>query len=132
MIACLCSHGFVEYLEVIDVGEQQRVISSRFAAYARVHALQTIHEHAAVRQAREQVVEEVVLKLLLGALALGDVAVDDDQLRDFALGVTNRAGEGFEDAPASVLMLDAISSGLPMPLSRASRAASSTRMRSSG
>lgn len=91
MIACLCSHGFVEYLEVIDVGEQQRVISSRFAAYARVHALQTIHEHAAVRQAREQVVEEVVLKLLLGVLALGDVAVDDDQLRDFALGVTNQA-----------------------------------------
>ena len=52
--------------------------------------------------------EEIVLELLLGSLALADVAVHDHQLRHLALAVSNRAGHRLQYAPASILVLDAV------------------------
>jgi len=52
--------------------------------------------------------EQVVIELLLSAFALGDVAINDNQLRDFAVGIADRAGDGLKHAPASILMLDAV------------------------
>jgi len=47
-------------------------------------------------------------KLFLGLDALGDVAVDDDQLFDFAALVLDGAGSGFEEAPAAVFVAQAV------------------------
>ena len=49
-----------------------------------------------------------MFELLFGAAAFGDVAVDDDQLCDLSILVANGARDRFENAPASVLVFDAV------------------------
>ena len=107
MIAGGSTHGFVEHLEVVDVGQQKRVGSGSFAG-AREGALQPIEKEAAVGQTGQGIVKQVVFELLFGALALGDIAIHDHQFRDFALVVADGAGNGLENPPTAVLVLDAI------------------------
>ncbi len=52
--------------------------------------------------------EEVVFELLLGALAFGDVAIHNDQLRDFTVEIADCAGQRLDHTPAPVFVLDAI------------------------
>ena len=56
---------------------------------------------------------EIALELLLSVLAVGNVAVDDDQLLHFSMGIANRAGGGFKDAPPAVFVADAVLDFLP-------------------
>src|SRR5690242_17456594 len=70
--------------------------------------LQALEAGSAVRKSGQRIVEEVVLQLLFGAFALGDIAVDDDEFCDVTVGIADSAGIGFDDPPASVLVLDAV------------------------
>src|SRR4051812_15887356 len=108
MVSGLCAHGFVEDLEVIDVRQQQGIRAAGIATHVGKGTLQPVEKTPTVGQSGERIMKEVVFEKLLGSLALRYIAVHDHQLRDLALAITNGAGDGFEYAPASVLVLDAV------------------------
>ena len=108
MIAGFCPHRLVEHLDVIDVRQQQGIVSSGLAAYTRERALQAVQEHSAIGQSRSRSWNKLYSSSLLGTLALRDVPVDDNQLRHFALSSADRAGDRLQHAPAFVLVLDAV------------------------
>ena len=98
----------VDFLEAVNIDEEHGAGLSWVALGAGEAGLESLEEEAAVGQAGEGIVEQVVLELLLGADALGNVAVDDDQLVDLALGAADGAGGGLEDEPGPVAMADAV------------------------
>jgi hypothetical protein len=53
-------------------------------------------------------VKGVVCDFLFGGMAGGDVAVDDDELFDLSFGVADGARGGFENAPGTVFVADAV------------------------
>src|SRR4051812_37703594 len=77
--------------------------------------LQAIDEQRSVGKLRKNVVKRAVLEHFLGALALGDVAIDDDQSFQTSITVLNKAGSGFENAPVAVFVTHAIFESLPLP-----------------
>ena len=66
-----------------------------------------------VWQPGQWIVEEVVFQFLLSPFPLGDIAVYDHQLGYCTLGIPNRAGLGFQNAPASVFVLDPVFQPFP-------------------
>ena len=83
-------------------------IEKRNGRPPRERVVQAIKKETAIRQAGQRIVIQVVLELLFGPLAVGDVAVDDDQLGDGARGITDGAGKRLQHSPAAVFVLDAI------------------------
>src|SRR5258708_40313177 len=70
--------------------------------------MQTVQEQAAIRKARKSIVKRGMLKLFLCLFALGNVAIHDDQLRDFALAIADRGGDRFQPPPLSIFVLNAV------------------------
>jgi hypothetical protein len=118
--------------ETIDVGQQNRVMEIRIAPSLDVAALEPVKEEAAIGQFGQGVVECIVSQVLLGIDPLRDVGVDEDQLLDLSAVVLDGAGRGFENAPGSIRVTQAILQAFPTPVAWASREASSTLKRSSG
>ena len=52
--------------------------------------------------------KRIVLGLLLGAFAVGDVAIDDDEFSHVAFRIADGAGDRFQDAPGTVFVADAV------------------------
>ncbi len=82
-------------------------------------ALKPVKEQAAIGQAGKRVMKGLVFELFFHALALGDIAVDDNKLRHLALAVADGAGGGFQNAPVPSLWRMRYSSRLPTPVWRA-------------
>ena len=83
----------VDFLEVIHVEIQQRHAGAAPARLARDRLLQQVLELHAVRHLGERVVARQVADAALGALAIGDVARDEDvALKLRILGRDLRAG----------------------------------------
>lgn len=101
-------HRVIEGLEGVDINQQQRVAEVRVPLRLREAALEAIEEEAAIRQSGERVVQGMVGELGFRLDAPGDIAVDDDQLFDFAALVLDGAGGGFENSPLAVFVTEAI------------------------
>src|ERR1035438_4651777 len=70
--------------------------------------LQAIQKESTVWKARKSIMKRVMLRLFLGAFAIGDIAIHDHQFGDFSFFITNRSRHGFQDSPRSIFMADAI------------------------
>jgi hypothetical protein len=107
-IASCGSHGVIKGPEGVQIEEQERVMEVAIPLCAGKAALQAIEEEAAIRQIGQCVVQGVVSELLFGGDALGNVAIDNDQLLDFSALVLDRAGARFEEAPLSIFVTKTI------------------------
>ena len=74
VVAGQVAEAVVDHLEAVDVQVQQRALALRVALEQREHALEPLAQVAAVRQAGQRVVHDLVLELLLDALAFVDLA----------------------------------------------------------
>src|SRR3712207_9255300 len=70
----------VDDLEAVEVEVEDGELGLRVAARAGDGELEVIHEERAVREPRQRVVEGVVVELLLGQLAVGDVLNLEDEV----------------------------------------------------
>ena len=111
LVAGLVSQAVVDRLEAIEIEVQHR--EQRIAQHpprAMKQVLQAIDEQRAVREIRERIVEGAVLQLLLGLLALGDVARDPEGPDDLPVPIAQRQLGGRDPADVAVraglLLLD--------------------------
>lgn len=132
LIAGRGSHGVIKGLASVQIEEQERVMEVAIPLCAGKAALQAIEEEAAIRQIGQCVVQGVVSELLFGGDALGDVAIDNDQLLDFSALVLDRAGGRFEEAPLSIFVTKTILQALADAGGARFAPASRTLKRSSG
>jgi len=84
----------------------------------RESPLKAFQEEPAIRKSGECIVQDIMRQLLLDFLAGGYIPVDDDQLVDLSLRVANGDRRRLQNAPASILMSNAVlqalaNAGLP-------------------
>ena len=72
LVAGEVAEAVVDDLEAVDVEVQQRALAMRLVLGARQHAVEAAAQVAAVGQAGQGVVHDLVLELVLDALALAD------------------------------------------------------------
>ena len=102
------THGVVERLEAIEIYKQHSMLPLGVAPRPGKQVLQAIEEETAVGQPGQSIVKRVVLEFFFRSLALGHVAIHDDQLCDLALLVPDGAGHRLEHPPAAVFVADAV------------------------
>ena len=91
LVTDLVPEAVVDRLEAIEIEvehREQRIAQRAPGALKQV--LQPVEEQRAVREIRERIVERLVLQLLLGLLALGDVARDPEGPHDVPLPIAQR------------------------------------------
>src|ERR1700733_10626881 len=107
------SQTIIHYFELVDIDEQDREGEIGMASRDSHCSLQAIKKKSPVRQIGQGVMERIMRQCLFGSLALGDVAVDDDQTFVVAVCSTNGAGSGLKNAPRAILVADTIFKPLP-------------------
>ena len=70
--------------------------------------MHTIRKKGTVGQVSQAIVKGIVGQQFLRPLALGDVAIDDDQAFCFSLGISDDAGGGFQGAPGLIFVAHAV------------------------
>ncbi len=95
------AEGVVEVLEVVQVDEKQRA-QLLVALAGGTGPLQAVQQQAPVRQPGQGIEEGQQLDLLLGLLAVGDVAAHAEQPRDMPVHVADRGLDGLEVAGIAV------------------------------
>ena len=91
LVTDLVPQAVIDRLETIEIEVEHREprIAQR-APGAVKQVLQPVEEQRAVREIGERIVERLVLQLLLGLLALGDVARDPEGPHDVPLPIAQR------------------------------------------
>jgi hypothetical protein len=100
LIAGLMTKAVVDHLEVIQV-EKQQCDHLLGVLGAGQGALQPVEEQGAIGQARERVMERQLAQLLLEDLALGDIAIGDDDAAHGGL-IQRVDGHGLAVAPRTI------------------------------
>src|SRR5579872_3102899 len=69
---------------------------------------QAVDKQRSIGQLSEDIVERAVLEHFFGALAVGNIAINNDQPIGRVIVALNWTGGGFEDAPLTVLVAHAV------------------------
>ena len=92
LIAGHCSHSVVEDLEAIKIEQDHRVVKCKVALRLSKATLQAIEKEPAIGQTGHRVVQRVMGELFFGMLAVGNVAVNNDQLLYLFFVIADGAG----------------------------------------
>src|ERR1700730_6592403 len=102
------AQAVIKPVEAVNIDEKHDEAVIRMAAGAYQGVLQAVNEQGPVGGVGQAIVKRAGLEHLLGALALSDIAIDDDQSFQLAVAILNGAGSGFQDAPIAILVTHAI------------------------